>query len=97
MGYFYFDESVHTKANLVLGAFAYSEIALEGPVAEALQQSGLKPTIEEFKSGSRMCQNPSQVEGRKRLTCVIQKHCRIGLVIPPESCRRILAIMPYKG
>lgn len=97
MGYFYFDESVHPDANFILGAFAYSESALEAPVAEALLQSGLEPRVDEFKSGARMCDSPAQVEARGRLTCVIQDRCRIGLVIVPGACRPTLGNYALQG
>lgn len=97
MGCFYFDESLHSKANFILGAFAYSETALEGYVADALRQSGLEPGVDEFKSGARMSLNPSQSEARGRLRCVVQDHCRIGLVIVSESCRRTLGNYALKG
>src|SRR5579871_57693 len=97
MGYFYFDESVHSQANFILGAFAYSETALEGYVAKALRQSGLQPGAEEFKSGARMCKSPSQVEARGRLKCLTQDHCRIGLVVAPQSCRQTLGDFALQG
>src|SRR6267154_472279 len=90
MGSFYFDESIHPQANCILGAFAYSETALDGYVADALQRSGLKPGVEEFKSGFRMDRQPAQVKARKLLKCVTQDHCRIGLVIAPEASRQTL-------
>jgi hypothetical protein len=84
MGFFYFDESVHSKAHFVLGAFAYSETSLEDPVAVALSDAGLKPFIDEFKSGSLMTKHPEQARARDLLWPVIVEHCRIGVVISPS-------------
>lgn len=69
MGCFYFDESRHTKANFILGAFAYSEIALEGDVAEALRQSRLEPGVEEFKSGATSVSNARNPTVFMRASC----------------------------
>lgn len=54
MSSFYFDESIHHQANFILGAFVYSDVDLDADVAEALEQSGLRPGIDEFKSGSSL-------------------------------------------
>jgi hypothetical protein len=56
-----------SRANFILGAFAYSEAALDGYVADALHRSGLKPGEDEFKSGSRMDQECAQTRTRKLL------------------------------
>ena len=90
MGFFYFDESARPKCDFVLGAFAYSEDSLDGPVTDALQQSGLIPGVDEFKSGARMDDNPGQVSARSFLKSVVCKHCRIGVVIAPQSPRHLL-------
>ena len=70
MGFFYFDESIHPNAKFTLGAFVYAERDLDQVVAEALQQSGLTPRIDEFKSGARMDRSPEQACARKQLFAV---------------------------
>ena len=90
MGFFYFDESIHPKGNFTLGAFAYSEDSLDGPVAYALRQSGLTPGVDEFKSGARMDLNPEQARARQLLKSVIYNHCRIGVVVVPHCPRQLL-------
>lgn len=90
MGHFYFDESVHTQGDFVLGAFAYAESDLDGGVADALQRSGLKPGVDEFKSGSRMDRQPLQAEARKSLRRLLYDRCRIGIVIAPFRSRSAL-------
>lgn len=79
MGAFYFDESIHPKAKFALGVFAYSEVPLDGPVADALRQSGLTPLVDEFKSSARMDQSPKLARARELLKSVIYRHCRIGV------------------
>ena len=90
MGFFYFDESVHPKCRFILGAFAYSEDSLDGPVSDALRQSGLTPGVDEFKSGAHMDDNPRQVLTRSFLKSVFCKHCRIGIVVAPDSPRLLI-------
>ena len=90
MGFFYFDESVHTRAKFVLGAFTYSETSLDGPVADALRQSGLEPYVDEFKSGSLMSEHPEQARARDLLRSVISKFCHIGIVVSPSSRLELL-------
>ena len=90
MGYFYFDESVHSRAHFALGAFAYSEVALDNAVADALQSVGLRPGVDEFGSGFRMDREPVQAQARNLLKRVIRDHCRIELVIASEKSRPTL-------
>jgi hypothetical protein len=90
MGFFYFDESVHPNSKFVLGAFAYSEVSLDGPVSEALRQSGLTPRVDEFKSGAYMNENPEQVSVRTVLKSIIHDHCRIGVVVAPDAPRHLI-------
>jgi len=90
MGFFYFDESIHPRGSFTLGAFAYSEESLDLPVSDALRQNGLIPGMHEFKSGTRMDKNPVQAKVRDMLKSVINSHCRIGLVVAPDSPRQLL-------
>jgi hypothetical protein len=85
MGFFYFDESVHSRGDFTLGAFAYSETSLDQHVAEALDQSGLNPYEDEFKSGSLMARHPEQAHARSLLKSIARKHCRVGIVTAPAS------------
>src|SRR5258708_27278197 len=90
MGYFHFDESVHTTANFTLGAFVYSEEPLDTLVAEALLQSGLIPGVDEFKSRVRMDRNPEFAQARERLKSILHLRCGIGIVVAPPSPRTLL-------
>jgi hypothetical protein len=97
MGFFYFDESIHPNAKFTLGAFVYAERDLDQVVAEALQQSGLTPRIDEFKSGARMDRSPEQACARKHLRPVVHDHCRIGIVIAPHAPRQLLGSEAFCG
>jgi hypothetical protein len=87
---FIFDESVHPKCKFILGAFAYSEDSLERPVSDALRHSGLTPGVDEFKSGAYMDDSLEQVSARSFLKSVVCKHCRIGVVVAPDSPRFLI-------
>ena len=97
MGTFYFDESIHPRGKFTLGAFVYSEESLDQPVAEALLKSGLRPRVDEFKSGARMDQNACQKQARALLHTVVHDHCRIGVVVTPPSPRNLLGGEGLRG
>jgi hypothetical protein len=97
MGFFYFDESVHSRGNFALGAFAYSESSLEKPIAEALRESGLRPYIDEFKSGSLMTKHPEQARARDLLRSVLTRNCQIGIVVSPSSPLELLGREALRG
>jgi hypothetical protein len=97
MGFFYFDESIHQNWKFTLGAFVYAERDLDEVVAEALRQSGLTPRIDEFKSGARMDRSPQQTCARKHLRSVVHNHCRIGIVVVPDSPRQLLGSEAFCG
>jgi hypothetical protein len=97
MGFFYFDESIHPKGKFSLGAFVYSERALDDPVAQALQECGLKPCVEEFKSRARMDHDPRQSHARELLQSVMRTHSRIGIIVAPHDPRELLGFEAFKG
>ena len=90
MGFFYFDESIHPRAHFTLGAFVYSEVDLQRPVADALLQSGLTPYVDEFKSGNWMKHNPTQIAAREKLRTIVREHCRLAVVVAPDEPREML-------
>ncbi|HEY2232618.1 MAG TPA: hypothetical protein VGK01_04000 [Candidatus Angelobacter sp.] len=97
MGFFFFDESIHSAAGFSLGTFVYSENDLNAPVAEALIRGGLLPRSDEFKSSSRMDRCQAQARVRDELKSVIQKHCRLGVVVTPANPRRSLGYEAVNG
>lgn len=96
MGHFYFDESIQEKAGFIIGAFVYSNGDLTPPVYAALTEAGLKPGVDEFKSGARMVTNPAQDMVRKLLRSILQ-HLHVGLVVIPSSCRDTLGTEAITG
>lgn len=89
MGYFYFDESIQERGNFIIGAFVYSGNDITPKVYSAIEQVGLRPKIDEFKSGARMDCNPEQAELRGRLSEILS-NTRIGVIVTSASERASL-------
>ncbi|MBS1115350.1 MAG: hypothetical protein H6Q94_1079 [Nitrospirae bacterium] len=45
MGYFYFDESMHSKGEFILGAFVYSPSDVNEEIEVAIKSCGLVPDL----------------------------------------------------
>jgi len=92
MGYFYFDESIHSRAGLIVGAFVHTEAPLEPAVAAVLRRLGLQPGIDEYKSGTRIPTDPVEAKLREDLRDEIQRlYGRVGLLVAPSTDRHLLA------
>jgi hypothetical protein len=89
MGFFYFDESIHEKGGFIIGAFVYHEGDITPSVFGALAEAGLRPGIDEFKSGSRMVARVEQGKARDRLRGLLNS-VRIGVVVIPATEREKL-------
>jgi len=89
MGSFYFDESIQARAGFIIGAFVYSGRDLTPSVFSALEKSGLKPGVDEFKSGAHMASNPEQKQLRDHLSALLL-NARVGVVVVPASDRPML-------
>lgn len=89
MGCFYFDESIQARAGFIVGAFVYSERDLTPTVFSALEQIGLKPGVDEFKSGAHMARNPKQKQLRELLSSLLI-NTRVGVVVVPADQRSML-------
>lgn len=96
MGYFYFDESIHERAEFILGAFVYSGVDLTPMVFEKLRQVGLQPGVDEFKSSSIMSTNMQQRKLRNLLKSLLWD-VKIGLVVIPCSERQRLGSDALRG
>ena len=96
MGYFYFDESMHSKGDFVLGAFVYSRVDVNKEIEEAIKSSGLVPGIDEYKSGIHVGRNPEQARLRDKLKSIVQK-TKIGVVINSYDKRNELGLTALKG
>lgn len=96
MAFFYFDESIHQRAGFILGAFVACQTEPTARINEALVKAGLRPGVDEYKSGARMVNNPSMVRARNELREVLEG-VRIGVVIVPGDCRQDVGLEAMRG
>jgi hypothetical protein len=89
MGYCYFDETIQQRAGFIVGAWVYSNSDLTPDVFSALEEAGLRPGVDEFKSGARMTHNPAQAKARN-LCHGMLSHLRVGTVVVPSDDRATL-------
>lgn len=85
MGFLFFDDSKHPARGFSLGVFVYSAHDPSDAVREAIVDQGLDPGVDEFKSSSRMDQNPQQLALRESLGCIIRETCRLGVMVVPQE------------
>jgi hypothetical protein len=91
MGYFYFDESIHPRGGFIVGAYVYTEAPLEPAVARVIAATGLRPGVDEFKSGRRVDGAFPHHELRGRLQGVLRgQDGSIGLLVAPSTDRDLL-------
>jgi hypothetical protein len=96
MGHFYLDETIQERGGFIIGAFVYSPNDLTQQVYSAIEQVGLCPGVDEFKSGTRMDRNPQQAELRGLLMEILRK-TRIGVVVVPATERAFLGHQALLG
>lgn len=89
MGYFYFDETIQERGGFIIGAFVYASNDMTPEVYSAIDQVGLQPGVDEFKSGARMDRNPNQAKLRGQLSNVLM-NTSVGIVVLPVSERELL-------
>lgn len=95
MGSFYFDESIHVRGGFIIGAWVYTENDIEATIAAALERHGVN-TMDEFKSGARMDEDPKRSEVRLEMQGLLQE-TRIGLVVAPVEARSSLGNVALDG
>ena len=89
MSYFYFDETIQERGQFIIGAFVCSVNDISAEVFSALEKVGLRPKVDEFKSGVRMDRNPEQQNLRAHLSKLLQS-TKIGVVVLPLTQRSLL-------
>ena len=67
MGFFYFDGRIRTRADSLSGRSSSPILTLRPLFLGLLPEAGLKPGIDEFKSGALMVANPKQASARETL------------------------------
>lgn len=96
LGFLYFDESIHNRADFILGSYVYSERDVSPLVNDCLVSLGLKPGQDEFKSSSRMIENEKQRKLRGLLKRLLG-NVKLGLVVIPSTERENLGMEALKG
>lgn len=96
MGFFYVDESIQQRAGFIVGAFVYSDTDLTPAVFERIASVGLRPGVDEFKSGMRMDRHPEHGAAREALRSLLQG-TRVGLAVVPADRRDDLGIEALLG
>jgi hypothetical protein len=83
MGYFYFDESKHPhQGSFVLGALVFHDEDPTTAIATSIEEAGLVPFKDEFKSSANMVKRPEQARLRDKLFKI---GGRMALVVCPYS------------
>jgi hypothetical protein len=85
MPHFYIDDSIQDRGDFVVGALVFGPDA-EASVSAAIQKTGLKPEVDEFKSSARMSEHPEQVRLRYELRGVLDNY-RVGVLVIPRQER----------
>ncbi len=84
MGFFFVDDSKHPSAGFCLTAMVYVSHDPQAELEVLLQNRGLVPGKDEFKSSIRMIENPSYVLLRDDLKGYLQK-CKLGVAISRQA------------
>ena len=58
MGKFYIDESIREHAGFIIGALVYLASDITQDIECCIEEVGLRPSCDEFKSRTRMRANP---------------------------------------
>lgn len=85
----FIDESIHDKLGYIVTAFIYSRDDLEYQVSSALLSVGLKPKIDEYKSGIYMANYPEMQALRDKLLN-IASDTKIAINISSSQSRNSL-------
>ena len=79
----YIDESVYQEHNFVVSAFIFTSGRTDLRVSRILMDAGLKPGIDEFKSGVRMTGNPTMQRLREHMLSLANSTTKIGVFVGP--------------
>lgn len=89
VGHFYFDETIQERGGFIIGAFVNAPNDVTPKIYSAIEQVGIRPRVNEFKSGARMDRNPKQAELRSHIMETLRK-TRIGIIVAPVEERALL-------
>jgi hypothetical protein len=76
----YIDDSKHPDLGFATLSFVFSSEPLDDVVERAIVAAGLKPGVDEFKSGVRTVGNAPQQALREALVDIVCTHTRVGVL-----------------
>ncbi|MGD0014073.1 MAG: hypothetical protein ABSD56_06565 [Bryobacteraceae bacterium] len=84
------DESIHDGLGFVVTAMVVAGPEIEAEVAKALEESGLVPGVDEFKSGAPMAADPRMRRARESILEIAATGTKIAILISPAADRHRL-------
>jgi len=81
----YIDESVHQVYRFVVSAFVFTAGRTDLKVARVLSDVGLRPGVDEFKSGTRMTGNPIMQRAREGMLSIANSTAKVGVFVGPHE------------
>lgn len=84
------DESIQHDLGYICVGFAYCEESPDEAINEAIARAGLVPTLDEYKSGSRMANADARHSLRNDIYRIVLDRCRLGVYISPINERPTL-------
>lgn len=85
----YIDESMHPSEGFVVISFVFASGRFNSSVSRKLVRSGLDPRTEEYKSGTRMDNNPSMRRARDALLNLAGSETKVAIYVGPFNSTSI--------
>ncbi len=86
----FIDESIRDSLGYMCVGFVYCKESPDEVINDAIARAGLKPGVDEYKSGYRMANSGSRHELRDSMYQIVRERCKLGLYIAPVSERPVL-------
>ncbi len=77
------DESIHDSVGIIVTAFIFTDESFGNAVTESLQNAGLNPPKDEFKSSLRMDTNEKMRKARENLLELAASKSKIAVFFGP--------------
>ena len=84
-------ESIQHDLGYICVGFAYCEEAPDEAVNNAISRAGLVPSLDEYKSGSKMANEKARHDLRNSIYRIVLESCKLGVYIGPIGERPTLA------
>ena len=83
----YIDESIHSDLGFIASAMVFDTNNLEDLVSDALRSAGMRPGIDEYKSGVIMRENPIGQALRDRILRIAGSDVKLAVLFSPANAR----------